>query len=229
VRNEQAAVMIAKHGADSPIGICLAFLDVDSEDAESLRLRYCQVCRESAQAGHDEAHREGLCRYHSCGLRDAKRLLDEQIWCAASLSALWDSEYVESSALLAFNHHIFVAASVSPALGNEGDGRLGLGFYKVTLRGAVHEAMIVWLSMLAGELRLNVFAITGNEARNLITEQRKIRRQARSTWQRVQAESLRRQGISDNEIASRLHCSPKAIRDWLGPREQWDREHKGGS
>lgn len=223
------AQVVARHDPASPIGICLAFIDANPDNAEALRQRSCQVCHDSASRGDSAQERDRLCDAHLCGLRNPARFADEQRWCAAALASLWDTEQADPQKIAAVNNHIARARCVTPALAAGDDGRLGIGFSSVTLRGGIHAALVAWLTFLAGEIRVNIFEMKASDFRTMIAQHRAARRRALMRGQRDRAKQLRMQGVSDNVIAQQLGVTRKTVRDWLGLREDWDRAYPPGT
>ncbi len=221
--------IVARQDPASPIGICLAFIAANPDNAEALRQRSCQVCHDSASRGDSAQERERLCDAHLCGLRNPALFADEQRWCANALASLWDTEQADPQKIAAVNNHIARARCVTPAIAAGDDGRLGIGFSSVTLRGGIHAALVAWLTFLAGEIRVNIFEMKASDFRTMIAQHRSARRRALMRGQHHRAEQLRLQGVSDYAIAKQLGVTHKSVRDWLGPREEWDRTHEHGT
>jgi hypothetical protein len=216
--------------AEGPLNICLDFLRADPRD-EDFRLAYCAECRQGEALGLTRAQRLATCRVNRCGLRDPQLFREEQAWLNEALSSLqWAPGTVPVGVDLDdINHHIAAAGAATPALLQSRGGRPQLGLYASTFLGTIHRALLTLLLDLAGDIRGNIDELNANAFRAYVGKARRDRARSWRAYQRAWAAQLRDAGFSDNAIATHLHCSPKAIRDWLGPRERWRRPKEGGS
>ncbi len=203
------------------------FIYTEPEAAEGFRLRYCAICRATAESGAGDDERQAHCDRHRCGLRDPDRLRAEQEWAMTSYLTLCDRDQRSPEALAAFNARLAWAGCVSFGLTIEDDNRLMLGFKTATLRGALHYCLLETLGALDGIVIHNARTMTGTEARAEVGRIHELLEAHESRARRRRAAELRDQDFSDNQIATILGCTPGAIRHWLGAREEWPQRREG--
>ncbi len=192
-----------------------AFIKANPEDAEALRQQYCPLCRHMADENTPPGIRGITCERRRCGLRNAERLQEEQIWAAVMVHRLSDPANVAPEDVHLLNEHIAGAGCVTPGFLIEASGQLRLGWATPTLRGQLHAAIVGWIAGLAGDVVRSPLDQGADEAKALLARQRVHH----TEWRKKRAAALRAAGRSDKKIGQLLGVDPKMIRNWLGPRQ----------
>ena len=205
---------------DTQYGMMIEALDVffktradDPDATERLRQRYCYTCRNTE--GDDLDRR---CLIRRCGLRDSRALLREQEFLFGSLTYIWGvPEAAHPEAITMLADWIAEAGCATVAFCRDDAGYYRQRIESGCLRAYMHAAIVGTLSYRAGDrVRFNLDSMTRTEAFSLV-------RHHFATWaaEKIARAASLRPYLSDNRLAALLQVTPKTLRDWHGPRENW--------
>ena len=77
------------------------------------------------------------------------------------------------------------------------------------------RALQHWGDAERGDVSWNLAVTLGGETGTVVGSNER----SRSDYRQRRAAALRAEGVPDKQIARKLGCDPKTIRNWLGPRE----------
>ncbi len=192
-------------------GLLRAFVTTGPHDdtARAALIReHCVLCQNSR--GGSAVHQAAKCAEWRCTLRDPEAFAVEHLIISAALEKIRDPNAVDDAVVEALNLHLVRAGCAVAVLGGRQKGFRRLGFDGSTLRAALHRALIVYLSTLAGErVHFNVNAMGATALQGVVKE---VLRESR-------AEEAHRREVENDARVLRLHqqgCSVARIAREMG-------------
>jgi hypothetical protein len=193
----------------------------DAEAAEALRLAHCAICRETRDL--PEQWRRGQCDAHRCGLRSARKLHDEGALLLKLGAEL--SGPAPDVARRSLNLHIWQVAAVTPGLDVTEEGHHTQVAIGVTLRAALHMAMVRYFARRGGDLLINWNEHTGRDAGRIVTAFRALDAQERGDEEDRRVRELADQGLTISAVADKMGWGDDRQR----VRESLSRTRSGGA
>jgi hypothetical protein len=175
---------------------------------------FCPSCTET----RDPGERRQLCTARRCGLLDVARFNQEKLVIVHTLHRLVHMESAEAADVDNFNQHIAQAGSATLAMVQGESGHYRLGWNVPTLRAAIHAAVLVRLSIAAGDLgSVHAEEVSGAQADETIRQGRAwreglLRQRVISLYQEAQPGQ---KPISIRELARRVERKENTVRKWL--------------